>query len=69
MVSSTTIRVSKDTLEMLKRLRDKLGADSLDEVMRDLVTEHRRTVVDEAFGLDRGRIKSFTEEDRGEDRS
>jgi len=66
---STTVRVSRDTLEMLERLRDKLGVGSLDEALRVLVTRQRRMMIDEAFGLDRGRVKPFAEEDRGEDRS
>lgn len=69
MSESTTVRVSRDTLEMLERLRDKLGARSLDEALRGLVTRQRRMMIDEAFGLDRGRVKPFTEEDRGEGRN
>ncbi len=69
MVESTTVRVSKDTLEMLERLRDKLNVGSLDDVIRTLILRQRKMVVDEVFGLDRGRVKPFAEEDRGEDRS
>lgn len=65
----TTVRVSKDTLRMLERFRDKLNAESLDEAIRILIMRQRRAIIDEIFGLDRGRLKSFTEEDRGEDRS
>lgn len=66
---TTTVRVSRSTLEMLERLRDKLKLGSLDEAIRVLIIRQRKMKVDEAFGLDRGRVKPFTEEDRGEDRS
>jgi hypothetical protein len=65
---STTIRVSKKTLEALEHLREKLDVDSLDEAIQSLVKRQRRTVLERAFKLDDGRIKPFTEEDRGEDR-
>ena len=65
----TTVRVSKDTLRMLERFKDKLNAESLDEAIRILIMRQRRAIIDEIFGLDKGRLKSFTEEDRGEDRS
>lgn len=66
---TTTVRVSRSTLEMLERLRDKLKLGSLDEAIQVIIIRQRKMKVDEAFGLDRGRIKPFTEEDRGEDRS
>jgi len=65
----TTVRVSRDTLRMLEKFRDKLNAESLDEAIRILIMRQRKAVIDEIFGLDRGRLKPFTEEDRGEDRS
>jgi len=65
---STTIRVSKKTLEALERLREKLDVDSLDEAIQSLVKRQRRTILERAFKLDDGQIKPFTEEDRGEDR-
>ncbi|MFQ6094763.1 MAG: VapB-type antitoxin [Candidatus Bathyarchaeia archaeon] len=65
----TTVRVSRSTLKMLERLRDKLKAGSFDEAIRLLVMRQRKMILDEVFGLDRDRITPFTEEDRGEDRS
>ena len=65
----TTVRVSRDTLRMLEKFRDKLNAESLDEAIQILIMRQRRAVIDEIFGLDRGRLRPFTEEDRGEDRS
>lgn len=66
---STTVRVSKNTLGMLERLREKMQVGTLDEAIRLLIRRQRKMLIDEAFGLDRRRIKPFSEEDRGEDRS
>lgn len=66
---STTVRVSKNTLEMLERFREKMKVRTLDVAIRLLIVRQRKRMIDEAFGLDRGRIKPFSEEDRGEDRS
>lgn len=65
----TTMRVSKATLEMLERLKEKFKVGSLDEAIQALIRQQRKTAIDKAFGLDKDRIKPFTEEDRGEDRS
>jgi len=45
-----------------------MGVKSLDMVIRELVVRERKRVLEEVFGIDRGRVKPFTEEDRGEDR-
>jgi len=68
MGSATTVKVSRTTLLELEKLRDKLKKNSLDEAIRALIGKHRQELLREAFGSDRGRIKSFTEVDRGEDR-
>ena len=65
---STTVRVSRSTLGMSKRLRDKLEVGSLAEAIQVLVMRQRGTMIDEAFGLDKWRVKPFAEEDRGKDR-
>lgn len=39
MNETTTIRVSKKTAETLENLREKLGAESLDEAIQSLVNE------------------------------
>ncbi len=62
---STTVRVSKNTLGMLERLREKMQVGTLDEAIRLLIRRQRKMLIDEAFGLDRRRIKPFSEEDRG----
>jgi hypothetical protein len=69
MSETTTIRVSKKTLRMLERLRQKLGASTLDETIRLFITQQRRQRLEEVFGVDKSKIKPFEEEDRGEDRS
>ncbi len=65
---STTIRVSKKTLKLLDQLKEKFNASSYEEVILKLITEYRKWIIETNFGIDRGRITSFTEEDRGEDR-
>lgn len=69
MTETTTVRVSKTTLEMLEKLRDKMKARTLDEAIRLFIAGERKMKIDETFGLDKGRIKPFSEEDRGEDRN
>lgn len=56
-------------MESLERLREKLDAESLDETIQSLIKKQRKIAVDKAFGLDKGKLGSFTEEDRGEDRN
>lgn len=68
MGSATTVKVSRTTLNELQKLRSKLRARSLDDTIRALIKRHRHEVLREALSADRGRIGSFTEEDRGEDR-
>jgi len=65
---TTTIRVSKKTAEALERMREKLNAESLDEAIQALVKKQRKDALEKAFSIDSGRIKPFSEGDRGEDR-
>ena len=65
---STTVKVSKTTVAELEVLREQLNARSLDEAVRLLIRKHRMDELLEALGADRGKIRPFTEEDRGEDR-
>ena len=69
MKKSTTVKISKDTLKLLENLRDRMNARSMDEVIQKLIMEWRMKILDDIFGIDRGRITSFTEGDRGESRS
>jgi hypothetical protein len=66
---TTTIRVSKGTLKMLEKLRQKLQAKTLDEAIRLFITWQRIKKLEETFGVDKGKIRPFSEEDRGEDRN
>jgi hypothetical protein len=68
MSSTTTVKVSKTTLNELERLRNRLKVGSLDAAIRALIKRHRTEVLREALGADRGKIRSFDEDDRGEDR-
>ena len=68
MNETTTIRVSKKTAQALENLRVKLNAESLDETIQSLVKKQRKSVIEKAFSLDNGKIKPFSEGDRGEDR-
>jgi hypothetical protein len=69
MTETTTIRVSKKTAEALENIRENLKAESLDEAIQSLIKKQRKAFLDQAFGIDKGKISSFTEEDRGEDRN
>jgi len=66
MGETTTIRVSKTTLKMLEKLRQKLGVQTLDETIRLFIAQQRKQKLSQIFGIDKGKIKPFTEEDRGE---
>lgn len=69
MTETTTIRVSKKTAEALENIRENLKAESLDEAIQSLIKKQRKAFLEQTFGVDRGKIKPFSEEDRGEDRN
>jgi len=62
------VKVSRDTLTNLERLREEMKARSIDETVRTLIKSHRRKILAGAFGADKGRVRPFAAEDRGEDR-
>jgi hypothetical protein len=64
----STVKVSRSTLSELEALREAMKAKSMEEVIRGLLVERRQRMVEEVFGVDKGKVKPFTEEDRGEDR-
>jgi predicted RNA binding protein with dsRBD fold (UPF0201 family) len=66
--SDKTVKISRETLTHLERLREEMNAKSIDETVRTLIKSHRRRILTGVFGVDKGRIKPFREEDRGEDR-
>jgi len=51
---------------MLERLREKLHVKSIDETIKLLIMENRKRLIAEAFGVDKGRLKPFSEEDRSD---
>jgi len=69
MTETTTIRVSKQTAEALENIRESLKAESLDEAIQSLIKKQRKATLEQMFGSGRGKLTSFTEEDRGEDRN
>jgi len=64
---ATTIQVKERTIRLLDALKRATGARSYDEALLVLL-EERFKLRGEMFGVDRGRISSFREEERLEDR-
>ena len=64
----TTIRVKKDTLTRLKEIKEQISARSIEEVILYLIKFYREKTLEEIFGIDKGRLTPFTEDDRLEDR-
>lgn len=69
MAESTTVKVSKETVRKLSALQESLHTKSMDETIEVLLKKRRKEVLDSVLGAGAGRIGSFTEEDRLEDRS
>ena len=68
LLASTRVRVSRNTLTELEKLRDQLNARSLGEAIDTLIRRHRIAALRAALGADRGKVKPFAETDRGKDR-
>ena len=68
MGSDTTVKISRETLSHLERLRAEMKAKSIDETVMALIKSHRRKILAGVLGADKGRVRPFTHEDRGEDR-
>ncbi|MCR6623863.1 MAG: VapB-type antitoxin [archaeon YNP-LCB-024-027] len=64
MEETVVIKVLRSILEMLEKLRRKFGLSTIDETIRILIKQYRIQKLSEVFGLDKGRIKPFSEEDR-----
>jgi phage terminase large subunit-like protein len=64
---STTIQVKRRNLRLLEALKKQMGLKSYDEVIEWLLAEKAKLPLD-MFGIDKGKISKFTEEDRLEDR-
>jgi len=66
-MATTTIQIKRKNLRLLETLKADMGAKSYDEVIERLLLE-KTSVPDDMFGVDKGKISKFTEEDRLEDR-
>ena len=60
---STTVLVKKETLKLLEKAKKVFGMRTYDEVIRFAV-EKLFGVPDDMFGVDKGKISEFKEEDR-----
>jgi len=63
----TTIQVKRKNLRLLEVLKRRMKARSYDEVIEKLLAQ-KTDILNDMFGVDKGRISKFTEEDRLEDR-
>jgi hypothetical protein len=62
--ADTSVRVSRETLKELERLREVFHTRSADETIRKLVRERRSRALDWIVGSGKGVVSPFTEEDR-----
>ncbi len=62
-----TIQVKDETYHALEKIKKKWGARSFDEVIEKLLLKELG-LPEDMFGIDRGKVTSFTEKDRMEDR-
>ena len=60
---NTTIQVNKITLEKLKKLKENMNFSSYDELINELIMK-AQDLPDSMFGIDKGKIKKFSREDR-----
>lgn len=63
------MKVSKDTARKLAVLQRRLHKETLDATIQALVARHRKELIEEAFGADRGLVQAFEEADRRENHS
>jgi hypothetical protein len=61
---ATTVQVDEKTLQMLNKAKKEMKAKSHNEVIKKLLSEHRKTPKS-MFGSN-PKLTSFTEEDRAE---
>lgn len=64
---ATTIEIKRETQRLLERLKREFNARSYDEAIRKVLKE-RLGIIDSMFGVDKGKVSRFEEEDRMEDR-
>ena len=61
---TTTVRVSRETLDELERFQRILKTRTADETIRAIMRIKRKELVDRAYGGLSGRVSAFTEADR-----
>ncbi len=64
---SETIKVKKSIYDILVRIAREQGMSTPEKVLEELVLE-KAGVPRDMFGIDRGKVKPYTEKDRMEDR-
>jgi len=62
-----TIQLREETYRMLSKLKEIKKARSFDEVISEILMKELGVEI-EMFGVDRGKIRPFSPEDRMEDR-
>ena len=62
--AETSVRVSRETLAELDRLRAVFHTRTADETIRRLVRERRSRALNRMLGSGKGTVSQFTEEDR-----
>ena len=60
---NTTIQITKITLEKLKKLKELMNLPTYDELINELITKSQN-LPNSMFGIDKGKIKKFSREDR-----
>jgi hypothetical protein len=63
----TSIQVKRRNMRLLEVLKRRMKAKSYDDVISALLSE-KLGIKGNMFGIDKGKISKFTEEDRLEDR-
>ena len=66
---SKAFEIDEEIGKEFEKLRGNMGVKSVNDAVALLQKEGRRRLLDEAFGIDAKRVKPFSENDRGEDRS
>ncbi|TXT63780.1 MAG: hypothetical protein BAJALOKI3v1_310009 [Promethearchaeota archaeon] len=60
---NTSIQISKNTLKKLKQLKKVYNSPTYDDLINDLIKK-AENVPDSMFGVDKGKLKKFSREDR-----
>jgi predicted CopG family antitoxin len=65
---SNAFEIEEKVVKVHGKLRENMGMKSVSDVVTPPLKERRRKLLNEVFGIDAKRVKSFSENDRGEDR-